>query len=1844
MGELLISLSKTQYSYFTKPDRFGDVYQFFKLPKQYNQMGIHGAHTTAYSNCSKTCTLSSLVKLGVKHILIDGLALSFGIAHTNNTGRSLKPALRSLPHLARDFNDFQRIVSAFESIPGIESVLIYWDDMSKQAHSTSAPNNAGAKDEEQERRRLDKNKALESFLGELDQANDKSSVNLPVALPLSFNLPYVCQAACRHPSSATGTTPRGTSPKGVFGAHLNAVWAHGEADPLMMERLLSLPPGSAAVLSNDSDFLFMPTEGDFHVINPDKININISGGTVQSVSFPAVHTAAFHSYLRRYADGQCAEGAVGCAIDRCELALLAGCDFSHPVHSLKLAGQDRTVYDLVHRKGAVKSFHAALDVLLKHGGLTGLVSLLDDQAHSATVLETAMQIVQRHFRFDRSVPITPSPFHPPPGILSRLLETQGAKRMSAEWVLDIQTKPFQEFYKLSAARLASIVGRPLPVWGDHGTAVREPLHPYGAGVDTQSKKKKKGSPLFTVQTDKLLVRKPGSGVNIDLWLLNLPKPALDLSPAVRPAAAAMLYLVPAVSFMEAVTAVAAADAASKLSPEALFNLCQALPRRLPRLPHRALAASAAVRRLEAVLAGKQWNTFAKRGKLPLWRPPAASEPRVVGAAIHAASKAKRLGKANGEAVVSALELMGLPTSRAMSVFKVVTKIHSLKPYAYARSAKQALTGGGRLEIAPSPTAPASVASTPVCPLYPSLPPLPADAVWKDIIDTVGTQQVTLIGGETGSGKSSRVPLILLAGWKKQREEMELNGTPEVVPFLPPPPPPPPQPEVYTSNRDKRRKKKHRKNKQKGHPTVPLSPSLTRNPAPFTPPSRPRLLVVEPRRLAAFGLCRRVRDEVQRSKLPIEVGFAMGGELEKRDSADLLFCTSGWLLQKLLHQPAFLGSFTALLLDEVHERHVDADILSALIRHMQLQWLQISGTRGRPFPRILLMSATLDLGVLSAYFSDQPMKPIHCGGKCFPVKRHFLEDLQDRRFPKLIQKSAGGAIEAFSRTARKGTLPRPQLSPPLLQLIAGMAVECIMTTPGSVLVFLPGLQTIEDLHERLETISFNRNINMELVILHSLIPFDEQQKALTPDGQRIYLSTNIAQTSLTLPDVTTVIDSCLQRHMCAHQLSTIWISKADCSQRAGRAGRVMPGSYYAMCSKNMHAAFMDHQLAEIHSSPLEDTLLRMLSVQKTATGMPMSALPLLFATPDPPQATKVKSGLARLCQLGAIVQPYVTGDKSSSMEDANSPLEVLELLDSMPMNEMDLYPQLHGLSLDLTTLGGLLAALPMDTSLAMQVALAAISETVPEAGPSQDHHAATDEARSPAPITPTLLVGLVAASLSLSPYRGRHPRACKPAEYLLDTGRGLDAQIDKDPVCSDVISDIQALNHFARLQQSGRKGIALWRECTERGLSRRQVRRLQLHAANAAGALLRWSESTGLTLIPAASQGLTDLVAMRPCSAITDQRDIVQGARALFLGRMVLALGSEIGIVPTKDSTKSRQKRKKKALGAHTAKLIDLPTGTTLSHVKMAAGPNTTVTMEEQKLYDDDDDDGAECTINAFIDAVPHEGPLPRPQPHNQAIWEALAPPRLPAHVARLRGLMFRNKMPMPYDVGASETKLMASGLAQPNGYILSRTLPCHACRSEQHPLISAAAVTSLERGGAVLRGVTMYPLQPLACTGILALCTAVLGAPCSLALHHGAVAGVRVQGRRDLVAYPLPPHGLSPKRLLERVNETRVVLRDLWHYPHAWQSVCSRLGDMYSDLVTDVYDLSPSGVLQGLPLLQEVPKWCPHGCKIQKLHWSAEGLLMMDEDTTVPVDSFGMEDDGGIYNATWDDWEDDPFN
>ncbi|XP_066141105.1 putative ATP-dependent RNA helicase DHX57 [Euwallacea fornicatus] len=488
--------------------------------------------------------------------------------------------------------------------------------------------------------------------------------------------------------------------------------------------------------------------------------------------------------------------------------------------------------------------------------------------------------------------------------------------------------------------------------------------------------------------------------------------------------------------------------------------------------------------------------------------------------------------------------------------------------------------------------------------------LPAWALKTDILNLIHQSQVVVISGETGCGKSTQVPQFILDDW------------------------------IHNYNKD-----------------------------------HMELICTQPRRISAIGVAERVADERCES-VGSTVGYQIRLESKISSGTRLTFCTTGILLRRLEIDPT-LPNVTHVIVDEVHERSEESDFLLMILKDL----LPI-----RKDLKVILMSATLNANLFSNYFGEIPI--INIPGRTFPVQQYFLEDILEEtgyiledcsEFARKIKNDSDYLEAMMAKSELSVNKPMARIKDENLsiqQIIARYEgyslktcknlflmdtdkinndlIENVLTwvvrgkhdypKTGTILVFLPGIGEITALYEQLVVHEeFGHRAGKYLILpLHSSLTSEEQAAIFrkTKYGKRkVVLSTNLAETSVTIDDCVFVIDSgkMKEKHFDSNRnmesLETVWVTQANALQRKGRAGRVMPGvCVHLYTTHRFTHNFLPQPIPEIHRIPLEQLVL---NIKVLPTFYEREIYEVLGCFIEPPTEENIQSAVRRLESVGAL---------------------------------------------------------------------------------------------------------------------------------------------------------------------------------------------------------------------------------------------------------------------------------------------------------------------------------------------------------------------------------------------------------------------------------------------------------------------------------------------------------------------------------------------------------------------------------------------------------------------------------
>jgi len=454
-------------------------------------------------------------------------------------------------------------------------------------------------------------------------------------------------------------------------------------------------------------------------------------------------------------------------------------------------------------------------------------------------------------------------------------------------------------------------------------------------------------------------------------------------------------------------------------------------------------------------------------------------------------------------------------------------------------------------------------SLPSCITFPEN--LPVSARRDEIMATLAAHQVTIVCGETGSGKTTQLPKMALALGRAQR--VQVPG-------------------------------KDGKLRWQG----------------------PVIGHTQPRRIAATSVAQRIADELN-TPLGEVVGYKVRFNDRLTPGARVKLMTDGILLAETQTDPD-LKAYDTLIIDEAHERSLNIDFLLGYVRQLLPR---------RPDLKVIVTSATIDADRFARYFSSTkgPAPVLMVSGRTYPVEVRYRPFEESRDYD--LNNAIADAVDELWR------LPQG----------------------GDILVFLPGEREIREAADHLRKHLSHQPVlrNTEVLPLFARLSQSEQERIFQPHGQRrIVLSTNVAETSLTVPRIRYVVDpghARVKRYSPRQKLDRLHIepiSQASANQRKGRCGRVAEGVCYRLYSEADFLSRPEFTDPEIRRSSLAGVILRMLqlglgriegrvpSPAERASGtstQDSSRIIENFPFLEPPDERAIADGWQQLAELGAI---------------------------------------------------------------------------------------------------------------------------------------------------------------------------------------------------------------------------------------------------------------------------------------------------------------------------------------------------------------------------------------------------------------------------------------------------------------------------------------------------------------------------------------------------------------------------------------------------------------------------------
>lgn len=361
----------------------------------------------------------------------------------------------------------------------------------------------------------------------------------------------------------------------------------------------------------------------------------------------------------------------------------------------------------------------------------------------------------------------------------------------------------------------------------------------------------------------------------------------------------------------------------------------------------------------------------------------------------------------------------------------------------------------------------------------------------------------------------------------------------------------------------------------------------------------KILVLEPRRMAAVAAAHRIAEEND-WHVGEQIGYQVRFANKTNSQTRLIFMTEALLARQMLDDPE-LQEVDIVVLDEFHERSLHVDLALGLLRELQ--------ELGRDI-KMVVMSATLEADKISAFLGHCPVVAVP--GKLFDLQVNYQKNSQYlQTLPAFYENLVQTIKEAQSKTSH------------------------------DLLVFLPGVGEIERTRDRL--LDWADTKNVDLVILHGSLKLEEQRQVLQKgSSQRIILATNIAESSVTLDGVGTVIDTGLAKNVKQDhrtgfsRLELGRISLSSAIQRAGRAARQFPGVCYRLWNKMDELSFLKSDITEIQRVDLSESLL-FLSAQGITDFQSFSwyEKPSLFAIENARQFLKIAGAIDQDDKISAL---------------------------------------------------------------------------------------------------------------------------------------------------------------------------------------------------------------------------------------------------------------------------------------------------------------------------------------------------------------------------------------------------------------------------------------------------------------------------------------------------------------------------------------------------------------------------------------------------------------------------------
>ncbi|KAK6459702.1 P-loop containing nucleoside triphosphate hydrolase protein [Scheffersomyces xylosifermentans] len=403
--------------------------------------------------------------------------------------------------------------------------------------------------------------------------------------------------------------------------------------------------------------------------------------------------------------------------------------------------------------------------------------------------------------------------------------------------------------------------------------------------------------------------------------------------------------------------------------------------------------------------------------------------------------------------------------------------------------------------------------------------LPAWKKKDDLVAMINSNKVTLVTGETGSGKSTQIVQFIL-------DDMNSKGN-----------------------------------------------------------FAGKIMCTQPRRISTLGLADRISEE-RVDTVGKETGYIIRGENKTSKETRISFVTTGVLLRMLQsflsapNESSIFDELEYIFIDEVHERSVDSDFLLIILKRTLKRF---------PNLRIILMSATISVDTFKNFFSS-PLNHIHIEGRTFPIQDFHLDSILDAIDYTVETASGITKPRADSHFFESGNINYDLIAKLCLHIDEKLEAE---NNHGSILIFLPGIMEINQCISLINKVFANKSKDVWTLPLHSALSSNDQKRVFkvpSKGTRKIVVSTNVAETSITIPDCVVVVDSGRSKTMFydaaknTTRLIENWCSKAEIGQRRGRSGRIQKGNCYHLYTQDTENKMKPQPVPEIMRTRLENLYL------------------------------------------------------------------------------------------------------------------------------------------------------------------------------------------------------------------------------------------------------------------------------------------------------------------------------------------------------------------------------------------------------------------------------------------------------------------------------------------------------------------------------------------------------------------------------------------------------------------------------------------------------------------------------